>query len=109
MTLFTISGVCLDGDKLAIADPRSDNGVRLSADQFRKQARTAMAGMGDGALPHPHRTESRSGPYGTRPHRTWIGEGGGPLPNSASGKGRNPRFCRRRCARTLVTSVSAQM
>jgi hypothetical protein len=44
-----INGVCLDGDKLAIADPRSDNGVRVSADQFRKQARTAMVGMGDGA------------------------------------------------------------
>jgi hypothetical protein len=55
MTLFTISGVCLDGDKLAIADPRSDNGVRLSADQFREQARTAMAGMGDGAPPRVDR------------------------------------------------------
>jgi hypothetical protein len=48
-TFVPINGVCLDGDKLAIADPRSDNGVRVSADQFREQARTAMARMGDGA------------------------------------------------------------
>ena len=48
-TYVPISGVCLDGDKLAIADPRSDNGVRVSADQFREQARTAMARMADGA------------------------------------------------------------
>jgi hypothetical protein len=40
-----ISNVCLsqDHDTLAIADRRSDNGVRLSADDFREQARVAMA------------------------------------------------------------------
>jgi hypothetical protein len=40
-----ISNVCLskDDDTLAIADRRSDNGVRLSADEFREQARVAMA------------------------------------------------------------------
>jgi hypothetical protein len=48
-TYVPISGLCLDGDKLAIADPRSDNGVRVAADQLREQARTAMARMADGA------------------------------------------------------------
>jgi hypothetical protein len=40
-----ISNVCLskDDDTLAISDRRSDNGVRLSADEFREQARVAMA------------------------------------------------------------------
>ena len=54
-TFVPINGVCLDGDKLAIADPRRDNGVRVSADQFREQARTAMAGMGDGTPPRVDR------------------------------------------------------
>jgi hypothetical protein len=39
-----LSAVCLDGDALAIADPRTDNGVRVSAARFRERARMAMTG-----------------------------------------------------------------
>ena len=63
-TFVPISGVCLDGDKLAIADPRSDNGVRVSADQFREQARTAMARMAEGA---PARVDRFAGRGPERP------------------------------------------
>src|SRR5262245_38357602 len=41
-TFVPLSSVCVDGDVLAIADPRIDTGVRVSAAQLRDQVRAAM-------------------------------------------------------------------
>src|SRR5262245_13480822 len=41
-TFVPLSSVCVDGDMLAIADPRIDTGVRVSAAQLRDQVRAAM-------------------------------------------------------------------
>jgi hypothetical protein len=46
-TYVPLSGVCIDGDTVAIADPRIDNSVRISADELRAQARAASTGRGD--------------------------------------------------------------
>ena len=51
-TLAPISIVCLDSaeDKLRIADPGRDNGVRMSAEPFRETARAAMTGSSPARL-----------------------------------------------------------
>jgi hypothetical protein len=43
-TFAFITAVCVDGDSVRIADPRIDNGVRLSAEGIRAQARASMGG-----------------------------------------------------------------
>ena len=43
-TYVAISSVCVDGDAVAIADPRIDNGVRISAAELREQVQAANAG-----------------------------------------------------------------
>jgi hypothetical protein len=42
-TFVSLGSVCVDGSTLAIADPRIDNGVRVSADELRAQVQTARA------------------------------------------------------------------
>ena len=46
-----LSSVCVDGDMLAIADPRVDTGVRVSAEPLRAQVEAAAAAGGDLAEP----------------------------------------------------------
>src|SRR5262249_47545070 len=43
-TFVPLSGVCLDGDMLAVADPHKGIDMRVSADEFREQAGIAMRG-----------------------------------------------------------------
>jgi hypothetical protein len=45
-TYVPLSSVCIDGNTVAIADPRMDNGVRIPADELRAQAEAASAGQG---------------------------------------------------------------
>jgi hypothetical protein len=45
-TYVPLSSVCIDGDTVAIADPRIDNGVRVPADELRAQAQAATAAQG---------------------------------------------------------------
>jgi hypothetical protein len=45
-TLVPLSSVCVDGDMLAIADPRIDTGVRISAEPLRAQVDAAAAAAG---------------------------------------------------------------
>jgi hypothetical protein len=40
-TFVPLSSVCVDGSMLAIADPRIDTGVRVSADELRAQVKAA--------------------------------------------------------------------
>lgn len=40
-TFVPLSSVCVDGDMLAIADPRIDNGTRVSSDTLRAQVQAA--------------------------------------------------------------------
>jgi hypothetical protein len=40
-TFVPLSSVCVDGSALAIADPRIDTGVRVSADELRAQVKAA--------------------------------------------------------------------
>jgi hypothetical protein len=67
-----ISDVCLnkDDDTLAIADRRSDNGMRLSADKFRERARIAMAG---GAVTRGDRLATLGGSAQGRPSESEAG------------------------------------
>src|SRR5262245_60545191 len=42
-TYVALSDVCVAGDTVAIANPRIDNGVRISADELRAQVQAANA------------------------------------------------------------------
>ena len=48
-TYVALSDVCVGGDTVAIANPRIDNGVRISADELRAQVQAANAGRSYGA------------------------------------------------------------
>jgi hypothetical protein len=48
-TYVPLSDVCVDGDTVAIANPRIDNGIRIPADELRAQVRAATAGQGSAA------------------------------------------------------------
>src|SRR5262249_11502036 len=48
-TYVALSDVCVAGDTVAIANPRIDNGVRISADELRAQVQAANAGRAYGA------------------------------------------------------------
>src|SRR5215471_20214427 len=43
-TYVPLSDVCVTGDTVAIANPRLDNGVRISADELRKLVEAANTG-----------------------------------------------------------------
>jgi hypothetical protein len=45
-TYVSLSSVCVNGDTIAIADPRIDNGIRIPADELRAQVQAATAGRG---------------------------------------------------------------
>ena len=50
-TFVPLSGICSGGEMLAIADPRMDTGVRVSAEQLRAQVQAAAAARGYVAEP----------------------------------------------------------
>jgi hypothetical protein len=50
-TFVPLSGICSGGEMLAIADPRMDTGVRVSAEELRAQVQAAAAARGYVAEP----------------------------------------------------------
>ena len=48
-TYVPLSDVCVDGNSVAIANPRIDNGIRIPADELRAQVQAATAGQGPAA------------------------------------------------------------
>ena len=44
-TYVPLSEVCVDGNTVAIANPRIDNGIRIPADELRAQVQAATAGQ----------------------------------------------------------------